>query len=84
VTRKDLKNMPKEAYLPDQALTVYDSLYRYTAAGAIASCDDHNKGYLKEGYLADCVVVEGPIFDEVLDAKVMMTIFEGKIAYKKQ
>jgi predicted amidohydrolase YtcJ len=82
VNRKDLKNRPSKVYLPQESISVYEGLYHYTVEGAYAS-NDAKKGTLNPGYVADLVVVSGPIFENPLDACVDMTIVNGEIVYKK-
>ncbi len=57
VTRKSLDGACGP-YLPDQALTVKEALDSYTIAGAYASFEEHIKGDIKEGMLADFVILE--------------------------
>lgn len=83
VTRKDMDGRPQDGWLIDQALTVDEALYGYTMGGAYASFEDHIKGSIEEGKLADMVVlsqdIKGIHPDEIKDIKVDMTIFDGKI-----
>jgi len=83
VTRKDLNNKPEEAYLPDQAVSVYQAIYNYTVESAYASYEEDIKGKLIKDYLADIVVLEGDIFNQILDSSVFMTIVGGRIVYQK-
>lgn len=87
VTRKDLTGKPEGGWLPEQKLTVYDAVYGFTMGGAYASFEDDIKGSIKEGKLADMVVLSKDIFempdDEIKNAEVEMTIFDGKIVYRR-
>lgn len=83
VTRKDLQGNPKEGWLIDQALTPYEALYGYTVEGAYASFEENMKGSIKEGMIADLVVLsQDPLTvdkDSIKDINVEMTVFDGKI-----
>lgn len=83
VTRKDLANKPRNGYLKDQSLSVYEAIHNYTVEGAFSSYEENVKGKLLPEYLADCVVLTGNIFDDILESSVEMTILNGKIIYKK-
>jgi ketosteroid isomerase-like protein len=71
----------------DQKLTIAQAIDGYTAWPAYASFDDHRKGTLAPGMMADVVVLSRDIFaqppikadDVVVDA----TIFDGKILFRR-
>ena len=58
----------------------------YTAQAAYASFDEHRKGTLAPGMLADIVILSNDIFqnspDTLKDTSVAMTIFDGKVVYQ--
>lgn len=83
VTRKDLNMIPKGGYLPNQSVSVYESLYNYTVESAFASHEEDIKGKLLPGYLADIVVLNDNIFEDILGTTVSMTVVNGKIVYQK-
>ncbi|MBQ7874819.1 MAG: amidohydrolase [Oscillospiraceae bacterium] len=85
VTRKDCKgNGP---YLPKQAVSVYDALYAYTAAGAYASGDEDIRGMIKPRMEADFIVVDRNLLEveheEILDAQILATYIGGEEVYSK-
>jgi len=58
----------------------------YTATAAYASFDEQRKGSITPGMLADIVVLTDDIFAStkaLASAKVAVTIFDGKIVYKR-
>ena len=70
---------------PEQ-LTLKSAINAWTSGAAWASFDDHRKGTLKAGMLADIVVLSTDIFAspaKLQSAEVVMTIFEGKIVYRR-
>lgn len=84
VTRRDFRgNGP---FLPEQALSVQEALYGYTAAGAYASGDEAIKGKICPGMLADFILLDRNLFEcqesELLHARVLATWLGGQCVYK--
>ena len=71
---------------PEQALTLEEAIKAFTIDAAYAEFQEHQKGMLKPGYLADFIVLSQDIFELPLDAlpktKVDMTVLDGKIVAK--
>jgi len=88
VTRKDLNGKPEEGYNPHEALTVHEAVYAYTVDSAYASYEEGVKGMIRVGMYADMAVLTKNIFEikheEILETEVDMTVFDGKIIYKRQ
>lgn len=59
----------------------------YTSHAAYASHDEHRKGTLARGMLADIVILSNDIFESsssaIREAAVAVTIFDGKIVYQR-
>jgi len=69
-----------------EQLTLKSAINAWTSGSACASFDDHRKGTIKPGMLADLVVLTTNIFGNPakLDAAdVAMTIFDGRIVYRR-
>ncbi len=69
-----------------EQLTLKSAINAWTSGSAWASFDDHRKGTITPGMLADLVVLTTNIFgdESKLDAAdVAMTIFDGKIVYRR-
>ncbi len=69
-----------------EQLTLNSAINAWTSGSAWASFDDHRKGTIKPGMLADLVVLTTNIFGSQakLDtAEVAMTIFDGRIVYRR-
>lgn len=85
VTRMDLNGYPKNGWMPEQRLTVYETVYGYTMGAAYASFEDKEKGSVSEGKFADFSVLSEDIFniepERIKDVKVLMTIVGGRITY---
>lgn len=84
VTRMNIQRMePTEGWLPEQKLTLWESIYYYTYGSAYADHLENVKGSLAAGRLGDCIVMDRNLFTvppaEILDAKVDYTIVGGEI-----
>ena len=59
----------------------------YTSEAAYASYDEHRKGTLARGMLADIVILSNDIFESnpeaLRETAVTVTIFDGKIVYQR-
>ncbi|MFT7654320.1 MAG: putative amidohydrolase YtcJ, partial [Candidatus Azotimanducaceae bacterium] len=76
-----------ETFYPDQAMTRYEALYSYTMANAYAAFEEHAKGSLTPGKLADLVVIDQDILtidaERILKTKVHYTIVGGEVRYQR-
>jgi predicted amidohydrolase YtcJ len=69
-----------------EQLTLKSAINAWTSGAAWASFDDHRKGTLKPGMLADLVILSTNIFagaDQLSAAEVVMTIFDGQVIYRR-
>ena len=74
-----------ELQAPEQ-LTLKSAINAWTSGAAWASFDEHRKGTIKADMLADLVILSTDIFagPAKLDAaEVVMTIFDGKVVYRR-
>jgi predicted amidohydrolase YtcJ len=71
----------------DESLPLKSAINAWTSGAAWASFDDHRKGVIKPGMLADLVVLSADIFDPKKRAlpstEVNITIFDGKVVYRR-
>ena len=71
---------------PDQRLTLEELLIGYTRDAAYAEFQEHQKGQLKEGYLADIVLLSEDIFqtkaEEMANVKALLTMVDGKVVHE--
>ncbi len=78
---------PPGGWLPEQRLTLASAIDAYTTGAAYASFDEQRKGQLIPGMLADIVILSTDVFanppEKFLDAEVALTIFDGKVVYRK-
>lgn len=73
--------------LPDQRLTLTETLTAYTSTGAHVEFMEDRKGMLKPGYLADIVLLSGDVeattSEHLASIRPVVTICDGKITYEK-
>ena len=86
-TRRTADGLPKEGWLPDQAISLESAIENITAGGAYASFDEARKGRLAPGLLADIAILSKDVFAQpparFLDAVVDVTILGGKVVYER-
>lgn len=86
VSRRDCSG--KGPYLPEQAVSVYEALYAYTAEGAFVSGDENTRGMIKPGMEADFVIMDKNLleipYEEILSAKVLKTFIGGECVFERQ
>ena len=87
VTRSRLDDQSSEPYLPHEALDVYSAVDAYTYEGAYASFEEAEKGRIKEGYLADFIILDKDIFtcepSLIKNITVQETYVNGSCVYKR-
>ncbi len=87
VTRRTLDGKNPDGWIPEEKITIEQAVYAYTVGSAYAEFTDKRKGKLKEGMLADLVIVSENLFDEGFDrwkeAKIDVTVVDGKIVYER-
>ena len=75
-----------DATCPDQRLTLAECILGYTRDAAYAEFMEHEKGQIKEGYLADLVLFSHDLFAmnpaEIADARAVLTIMDGRIVFE--
>ncbi|MFK2821177.1 amidohydrolase [Flavobacteriaceae sp. LMIT009] len=88
VSRKTLKGTPEGGYEPEQKMTREQALKSYTLDAAYGAFEEDIKGSIKVGKLADFTIYNQDIMtveeDKILNTEVIMTIFDGKVVYKKE
>jgi predicted amidohydrolase YtcJ len=86
VNRQTPDGKPPGGWIPEQRVSLETALRAYTSAGAYASFEEDEKGVLRKGMLADMVVLSRDLFrippSEIATAKVVLTIFDGRILYQ--
>lgn len=87
VMRTDLEGKPEGGWLPEQKLSVKESVKAYTYDSAYAAYEENTKGTLEEGKYADMAVLSEDIFEinpeKIKDIYCIMTIKNGEIVYER-
>ncbi|MBK7867019.1 MAG: amidohydrolase [Ignavibacteriales bacterium] len=87
VTRRTLDGKNPDGWIPDQKVTVTEAIRGYTINNAYAAFMEDRLGSIEVGKYADFTILDKNIFkidpEEIKDTKVLYTIVDGKIIYKK-
>ncbi|MBL7858979.1 MAG: amidohydrolase [Cyclobacteriaceae bacterium] len=87
VNRRTIDGNPPDGWVPEQKISMHDALYAYTMGGAYSSGEEHVKGKIKPGYLADIILFSHDLFSidpmKTHETKVVLTIFDGKVIYQQ-
>lgn len=73
-----------ETFLPDERLSLGDSIEAFTMGAAFVNHLDDVTGSIREGKHADLAVVDRNLFDDparLADANVEMTLVDGQVVY---
>jgi predicted amidohydrolase YtcJ len=86
VTRRTLDDKNPGGWIPEQKISVEETIRAFTWGSAYAEFQDHIKGTLAVGKLADFVVLSDDIFTidpvKIWDVKVLTTVVDGKVVYE--
>jgi len=85
VTRRTLDGKNPLGWIPEQKISVEESVRAYTLGSAYAEFTEKEKGTIAPGKLADMVILSRDIFKidakEIENAKVVLTIMGGRVVY---
>jgi len=85
VTRQTADGHNPKGLVPDEKISVEESVKAYTINGAYAAFEENIKGSISPGKLADMVVLSENIFEiepeKIKDVRVVKTILDGEIIY---
>ncbi|HEV7667070.1 MAG TPA: amidohydrolase [Thermoanaerobaculia bacterium] len=72
-------------WIPEERVDLPTILAAYTIGGAFANFEEKDSGSLEAGKLADLIVLDHNLFEipatEISEAKVLTTMFEGRLVY---
>jgi predicted amidohydrolase YtcJ len=87
VTRRTLDGKNSGGWVPEEKVSVEAAVRAYTVNPAWARFVEAERGSLEPGKRADLVVLDRDIFsippEDILGAEVRMTVFDGRIIYRK-
>lgn len=88
VNRRNPKGYPEGGWIPQEKISLAQALKAYTFMGAYSSFEEHIKGKLIPGQLADLVVFSDDLFSidpmKIHEAEVLLTLVDGKIIFEKK
>jgi predicted amidohydrolase YtcJ len=87
VTRRRSDGSPHpDGWYPEQRLTVTEAVHGFTLGAAYASYEEHRKGSLTPGKLADLIVLDRDIFAidpmEIAETQVLATMIDGQFVWQ--
>jgi predicted amidohydrolase YtcJ len=86
VTRQTAEGKPDGGFLPEQRLTVAETVRGYTFEAAYAGRREKTEGSIEPGKLADLIIVSQNIFEidphRLAETKVLTTMVGGRIVYQ--
>jgi len=84
-TRATLDGKNPNGWFPEQKLTVQEAIEAYTLGSAYAEFQEHEKGSIAPGKLADIVLLSDDILKldpvRIRDVRVVKTWVGGKLVY---
>lgn len=87
VTRATLDGKHPDGWIPEQKLSMAEAVSAYTLGSAYAEFQEHEKGSITAGKLADMVLLNADIFrmepEAARDVEVDATVVGGKVVYRK-
>ena len=86
VTRQTTEGKPEAGFVPEQRLSVAETVRAYTLGAAYAGRREKTEGSIQPGKLADVIIVSQNIFEidphRVAETKVLTTIVGGRVVYQ--
>lgn len=86
VTRQDDKGQPAGGWVPEQRITVAQTIAAYTIGGAYAGHRELTEGSLEPGKLADLIILSQNPFEidphELSKTTVLLTMVGGRVVYQ--
>ncbi len=87
ITRRGPDNIVQNPWIPEQLVDLPAVVDGYTRKGAWISFREEETGTLEKGKLADMVILNKDLFlgkkTELINNEVKMTVFRGRVVYKK-
>jgi predicted amidohydrolase YtcJ len=87
MTRQTATGEPHDGWRPGERISAHAAIHGFTTGAAFASGEEHLKGQLSPGMLADFISIDIDPFaaspDEVLEANVYATVVNGAVRYHR-
>jgi len=86
ITRQTEEGEPSGGFVPQQRLSLEDTIRAYTLGAAFAGRREKSEGSIEPGKLADFILLDRDLFkiepSEISKAEVLLTIVGGKVVYE--
>jgi predicted amidohydrolase YtcJ len=86
VTRRTIDGKNPNGWVPEQKISVEETVRAYTVGSAYAEFQENVKGSISVGKLADLVLLSRDIFtidpNEIENVKVVLTMVDGRVVYE--
>ncbi len=86
VTRRTLDEKNPNGWIPEQKISVEETVRAFTFGSAFAEFQEKEKGTIEVGKLADFVILSDDIFtiepSKIRDVKVLTTVVDGRVVYE--
>src|SRR5882672_5051821 len=86
ITRQTKEGEPAGGFVPQQRLSLENTIRAYTLGAAFAGRREKTEGSLEAGKLADFIVLDRDLFkiepSEIGDTEVLLTVVGGKVVYE--
>ena len=88
VTRRTLDGKNPDGWVPEQKISVEETVRAYTYGSAYAEFQEGVKGTITPGKLADLVILSSDIFKidpkEIDKVRVVLTMVDGRVVYEER
>ena len=88
VTRRTLDGKNSKGWVPEQKISVEETVRAYTYGSAYAEFQENVKGTITPGKLADLVILSRDIFridpEEIENVGVVLTMVDGRVVYERR
>ncbi len=88
VTRRTLDDKNPNGWVPEQKISVDETVRAFTWGSAFAEFQDGMKGSLEVGKFADLIILSADIFTidpvKIRDVNVIYTVVDGKVVFEKK
>lgn len=86
VTRETLDGKNPDGWIPEEKLTLEQTLRAYTYGSAYAAFEENDRGTIAPGKLGDIVVLSDDLFsippDKIKDTQVVLTVVGGRVVHR--
>src|SRR5437660_2204768 len=86
LTRQTTEGDPPNGFVPNERISLEDTIKAYTLGAALAGRREKTEGSLEPGKLADLIVLSEDLFKipptEIVKTEVLLTLVGGKVVYQ--